>query len=270
MIYEARVKDERQKVENIRNKGPDGIEEWYNFKQGNNRSNEVQIHELVVDGCKGGHKNMKELKNYRPIALADTVSKIFCGILNERMKHVVEEQGVMGEEENGFRRDRRGEDNLFVVSEVIERKRKENKKVYLAFLDIEKTYDRVDRRRLLDVLGKIGFSEKIVNIVKSLYENTCAVYRLGNLVTGQVRSVRGVRQGCTLSPLLFGLYTEEIAVRLRMSGFGLKVGEEKLSCLLYADDIVVVSESEQELQMMLEIVDGYSKDLRNISTWDVW
>ncbi|KAF2346972.1 Reverse transcriptase domain [Trinorchestia longiramus] len=82
------------------------------------------------------------------------------------------------------------------------------------------------------------------------------VYWLGNLVIGQVRSVRGVKQGCTLSPLLFGLYTEELAVYLRMSGFGLKVGEEKLSCLLYADDIAVVSESEQELQMMLEIVDG--------------
>ncbi|KAF2353095.1 hypothetical protein FHG87_016150 [Trinorchestia longiramus] len=48
----VRVKDEREKVENLRNKGPDGIKEWYNFIQGNNRSNEVQIHELVVDGCK--------------------------------------------------------------------------------------------------------------------------------------------------------------------------------------------------------------------------
>ncbi|KAF2353058.1 hypothetical protein FHG87_016185 [Trinorchestia longiramus] len=44
---------------------------------------------------KGGHKNMKEL-NCKPIAPADTVSTIFCGILNERMKHVVEEQRVMG------------------------------------------------------------------------------------------------------------------------------------------------------------------------------
>ncbi|KAF2353326.1 hypothetical protein FHG87_015922 [Trinorchestia longiramus] len=55
---------------------------------------------------------MKELKKNRSIARADTVR--FCGILNERMKHVVEEQIIMGEEQNGFRRDRRGEDNLFV------------------------------------------------------------------------------------------------------------------------------------------------------------
>ncbi|KAF2362532.1 hypothetical protein FHG87_006714 [Trinorchestia longiramus] len=58
-MYEARVKDERQKVENLRKKGPDGIKEWYNFMQGNNRRNEVQIHELVVDGCKvSDHRQM--------------------------------------------------------------------------------------------------------------------------------------------------------------------------------------------------------------------
>ncbi|KAF2364674.1 Reverse transcriptase domain [Trinorchestia longiramus] len=88
------------------------------------------------------------------------------------------------------------------------------------------------------------------------------IYRLGNLVTGQVRSVRGVRQDCTLSPLLFGLYTEELAVGLRISGYGLNVGEEKLSCLLNADNIVVVSESEQELRRLLKIVDGYSRDFK--------
>ncbi|KAF2360092.1 Reverse transcriptase domain [Trinorchestia longiramus] len=47
-----------------------------------------------------------------------------------------------------------------------------------------------------------------------------------------------------------------------MSGFGLKVGEEKLNCFLYADDIVVVSELKQELQRMLEIVNGYSRDFK--------
>ncbi|KAF2344266.1 hypothetical protein FHG87_024978 [Trinorchestia longiramus] len=52
MIYEARMKYERQKVEDHKNKDPDGIKEWYNFIQDNNISNEVQTQQLVVDGCK--------------------------------------------------------------------------------------------------------------------------------------------------------------------------------------------------------------------------
>ena len=50
-------------------------------------------------------------------------------------------QGVLGEEQNGFRVDRRAEDNMFVVNELIERKKKEDRKLYVCFLDIEKAYD---------------------------------------------------------------------------------------------------------------------------------
>ena len=58
---------------------------------------------------KGGHKSNKELKNYRPIALIDTMGKIFCMCLNERIKEAVEVNGIIGEEQNGFRINRRGE-----------------------------------------------------------------------------------------------------------------------------------------------------------------
>ena len=74
---------------------------------------------------KGGRKSKKEIKNYRPIAVCDTVCKIFCGVLNERLSEVVERNRVMGDEQNGFRKDRRGEDNMYVVNEVIGRARKE-------------------------------------------------------------------------------------------------------------------------------------------------
>ena len=93
-----------------------------------------------------GNKSKKEIKNYRPIAVCDTVCKIFCGVLNERLCEVVERNRVMGDEQNGFRKDRRGEDNMFVVNEVIERAKKDGRKKYIAFLDIEKAYDRVNRK----------------------------------------------------------------------------------------------------------------------------
>ena len=92
-------------------------------------------------GCtllhKGGHKRRNELKNYRPISLVNTVGKVFSGVLNERLCKWIERVGVLGEEQNGFRVDRRAEDNMFVVNELMERK-KDGKKLYLGFIDIEK------------------------------------------------------------------------------------------------------------------------------------
>ena len=209
---------------------------------------------------KGGYKSKQELKNYRPIALANTVSKVFSGVLNERLCKWIERERVLGEEQNGFRVDRRAEDNIFVVNELIEKKRRERSKLYLCFLDIEKAYDRVNREILWKVLDKVGLSEKIVKIIRSMYEDTKAIYRLGTLETDWVRSERGVRQGCILSPTLFSLYTEELAVRIRRMNAGVKVGDDKSSILLYADDVVVMSETAEELQRLLDVVGEYGRD----------
>ena len=62
------------------------------------------------------------------------------------------------------------------------------------------------------LLERIGVSEKVVKIIKSMYENTKGTYCMGELKTDWMRSKRGVRQGRVLSPLLFGVYTEELAV----------------------------------------------------------
>ena len=209
---------------------------------------------------KGGHKSKKEVKNYRPIAVCDTLCKVFCGILNERLSGIVERNNVMGEEQNGFLKDRRGEDNMFVVNEVIERAKKEGEKKYLAFLDIEKAYDKVRRDMLCKVLEIIGMSEKVVRIIRSMYENTRAKYSMGDIKTDWVYSKRGVRQGCVLSPLLFGLYVEELAVRVKRTGLGVKIGNDVLSVLMYADDVVLLSNNHTDLQVMLNAVSEYGED----------
>ncbi|KAK4328209.1 hypothetical protein Pmani_001329 [Petrolisthes manimaculis] len=74
---------------------------------------------------KGGCKSKNELRNYRPIALLNTLGKIFSAVLNERLCRWIERFSVLGEEQNGFCKDRRAEDNMFVVNELIERKKKD-------------------------------------------------------------------------------------------------------------------------------------------------
>ena len=57
----------------------------------------------------------------RQIALVNTVGKVFSAVLNDRLRKWIERAGVLGEEQNGFRVDRKAADNMFVVNEMIEK-----------------------------------------------------------------------------------------------------------------------------------------------------
>ena len=109
-------------------------------------------------------------------------------------------------------------------------------------------------------IKKLGIPEKIRNIIKGMYTRTKAKYIFGEIETEWVKLERGVRQGCVLSPLLFALYTEELASRLGDKGIGVKIGNNRLGVLLYADDIILMAESGREMQEMLDITRDYARE----------
>ena len=106
----------------------------------------------------------------------------------------------------------------------------------------------------------MGLEEKIINIIKSLYRNSKAEFNLEN-ITVEVESNRGLRQGCTLSPLLFILFMEEFIRRIKKLNLGIKIGEEKLGTLLFADDIILLAESKEDLDKMLKEVEKFSMEM---------
>ena len=207
---------------------------------------------------KGGNKSKKELRNYRPIALLNTIGKTFVGILNIRLKQLVETFEIISDEQNGFRAGRRGEDNLYIVREIIEKYNREKKTGFITFLDIEKAYDRVNRSTLMQLLKHLGIPNKFINIIKDLYTGTESKYILGDVETGWIKGFQGVRQGCVLSPLLFSLYTEELVARVKGKALGIGVGNDKISLLLYADDIIMFSENKEDMQELLNAVHEYN------------
>ena len=96
---------------------------------------------------------------------------------------------------------------------------------------------------------EMGFSNHIVDLTKSLYIDQSASVRTTHRLTVDCRIEQGVRQGCLLSPHLFNIYSEVI-IRNALEGFEgtVKIGGRIITNLRYADDIVLIGGSMEELQ----------------------
>ena len=127
----------------------------------------------------------------------------------------------------------------------------ENKPTFAAFLDMEKAFDRINRDLLFLRLLEYGIDGKIYNSIKNLYDDNKSSILLNGVSTDWFNVTSGVRQGDTLSPILFSLFINELAIGIKNLNLGIDIGGKQLSILLYADDIVLMSDSEENLQQIL-------------------
>jgi hypothetical protein len=195
-------------------------------------------------------------RNYRGISLLSVVGKIYAGILVERVRRVTEE--LIGEEQCAFRSGRGCIDQIFTLKQMSEKMKGKKKKLYLAFMDLQQAYDRVNREALWQVLMIYGVGGRLLNGIKSLYGDSEACVRINGVEGEWFKIESGVRQGCVMSPWLFNLYMDGVMKEL-MVGMGnegvrmMENGREwKVPCLLYADDLALCSESEEGLQRLVE------------------
>ena len=115
---------------------------------------------------------------------------------------------------------------------------------FCAFIDFRKAYDYINRNKLWQRLQDINVSTKMLTAIKSLYVNVSACVKVNNLTTDWFDVNSGLRQGCSLSPLLFNLYINDLALHINALGKGITLNNDKISLLMYADDIVLIAENE--------------------------
>ncbi|XP_043583227.1 golgin subfamily A member 6-like protein 22 [Bombus pyrosoma] len=190
-------------------------------------------------------------KSYRGITLMDTAYKIYAGILDERLKAEVETK--LEERQFGFRKGRGVTDAVFVISHIIDKQlSRERGKLFACFADLRAAFDRLNREKLEEKMKKMGVSENLTRRIKELYSETKNVVRVKNRNTEAFWTVRGVRQGCPLSPTLFNIYVAGLEDELRKGqAGGIAIGGRKVWSLTYADDIVLMADREEELKEML-------------------
>ena len=114
--------------------------------------------------------------NYRGITITSSVYKLYCHMLNYRLSSWIENNSILCDGQDGFRKNRSTMDHISSLTYVFETRIKKKRDTFAAFIDFSKAYDRVDRTLLWGKLIKQGISGRMLEALKSLYnEVKCAV-----------------------------------------------------------------------------------------------
>ena len=209
-----------------------------------------------------------DCNNYRGISLLSIVGKVFARVLLKRLQKLAER--VYPETQCGFRAGRSTTDMIFSLRQLQEKCREQTQPLYI---DLTKAFDLVSRNGLFDLLKKIGCPPKLLSLLISFHADMKGKVRYDGSSSGSFPINSGVKQGCVLAPILFGIFfsmllshafdssTDGIYLHTRSDGnlFSLarlrsrtKVRKILIREMLFADDAALVAHTEDALQRMAD------------------
>ena len=199
-----------------------------------------------------------ECKNYRGISLLSIPGKVYGRVVIEKVRELTER--LVGEEQGGFRQGRGCVDQIFVMNQLSEKYVSKGKSLHVAYIDLEKAYDRVDREAMWRVLEMYGVNGRLLQAVKSFYVESKACVRICRQESEWFNVRVGLRQGCVMSPWLFNVFLDGVMkeVKERVGDVGASLWDERRNCewkvawVMYADDTAFVADSVTELQRLIE------------------
>ncbi len=217
-----------------------------------------------------------DLNNYRGISLLSLPGKVYALISRQRLQSWAE--SILLEGQCGFRKGRGCTDAIFSLKSLLERAHRRDKPVQLCFIDLSKAYDSVDRDLAWCVLRQRGAPAKLVELLRDLHEGTeCAMQSDHDGSHSWFEVSTGFKQGDVNAPMLFNVFLDSICrcIERRVCHLGVNAGyssdghlteckrpANNMFCwiILYADDIVILAESEIKLQEILNVLQSVFAD----------
>ena len=225
-----------QKWENGKTPGPDGIPYEF-FKHVSTMENVKQLFveattnviAILLDPLRYGQRmprnwaegtikimykkgDKTDIKNYRPLSMTNSIYKLFTTVVNNRM--LPEFNKHIGQHQVGFMPNRTYFDHTKHMQTLVDHARMKKKTLYVALLDQEKAYDRVDHQFLWKTLRKFGVPESLNMAIQGCYTSASSRVMINKMGSDPIQIESGVRQGDPLSCLLFNVVIETLALEI--------------------------------------------------------
>ena len=192
----------------------------------------------------------------RPI----TMSSIFLRILNSVLAKRVVEAVELHPCQRGFIPTDGCNENITLLNWVMHSAIRNNSAQCLTLLDVRKAFDSVSHNSILRALKARGVSVEIIQYIENTMFRSVTRIENGTMSSDWFPMTSGVKQGDPLSPILFNLVIDELLVQLdKIGGYRPFKGDNdvKVHTLAFADDLVIVAETEGEMQAMIRMCEGF-------------
>jgi len=196
-------------------------------------------------------KNRLFLKNWRPISLLNVDFKILTKALANRLCKVL--PNIIHEDQTGYIKGRFIGCNIRLIEDVMFFTEMNNLPGIILNIDFEKAFDSINWNFVFKSLEAFNFGEKFISFIKTLYNNISSTIINNGEISDWFSPKRGVRQGCPISPYLFIIAVELLAINIRenkdVKGINIDGTELKISQL--ADDTNCFVSDTESVQAIL-------------------
>jgi hypothetical protein len=188
--------------------------------------------------------------NYRGISSSSNLGKLFNKVIYKRLLTFMNNTKLISKNQIGFKEKSHTADHIFTLKTIIDQYKQKSKNVFTAFIDLKKAFATIWRLALFYKLLKHNIPHRIFNIIHSMYTDTiCRI---------TFSSERGGEHGDVLSPILLNYFINNLVDDLNKDNTDpVVIGDTLVNILLYADDIVLLSQSKEGLQNSLNILHDF-------------
>ena len=201
-----------------------------------------------------------DTNNYRGISITSCLSKCFTALMADRLLNCLETNNLLHFSQAAYRKKSRTTDHIFTFKSILNNYcLKKKQKLYCCFIDFKKAFDSVWRDAMLLKLLQLGIGGEFYYLIKNMYSITKSRIRFSKGLTEYFHSELGIKQGDCLSPILFNVFINDMHSIFDNHCDGILVNDIKLNHLLFADDLVIVSETRSGLQKCLDKLHDYTQ-----------